>query len=138
MHGFLKGKSTCTNLIEATNDWTLAEQNRKSVTVAYIDFSRAFDTVSHDKLFYRLHSYSIRGDILKWVQNFFTNRTHQTRVGCSLSAIVDLLSGVVQGSGLGPVSFLIFIDDLAKVLENNGIIANFCADDVKLYLNFKC
>ena len=71
---------------------------------------------------------------MKWVQNFFTNRTHQTRVGCSLSAIVDLLSGVVQGSGLGSVSFLIFIDDLAKVLENNGIIANFFADDVKLYL----
>jgi len=64
-HGFLKGRSTCTNLIEAANDWTLAVQNRKSVTIAYIDFSRAFDTVSHDKLFYRLHSYGIRGDILK-------------------------------------------------------------------------
>ena len=70
-HGFLKGKSTCTNQLEAANDWTLAVQNRKSVTIAYIDFSRAFDTVSHDKLLYRLHSYGIRGDILKWVRNDF-------------------------------------------------------------------
>jgi len=59
-HGFLKAKSTCTNLTEATNDWTLAVQNRKSITIANIDLSRAFDTVSHDKLFYRLHSYGIR------------------------------------------------------------------------------
>ena len=62
----------------------------------------------------------------------FTNRTDKTRVGCSLSVLVDLLCGVVQGSGLRPVSFLIFIDDLAKILGKNGIVAIF-ADDVKLY-----
>jgi len=52
----------------------------------------------------------------------------------SLSAVIDLLGGIVQGSGLGPVLFLMFIDDLAKVLEKYGIITNFFADDVKLYL----
>jgi len=46
-HGFVKGRSTCTNLLECVNDWTLPVQNKHSVTIAYIDFARAFDTVSH-------------------------------------------------------------------------------------------
>ena len=61
-------------------------------------FSRSFDSVSHTKLLARLHSYGIRGDVLKWLQNFLKNRTHQTRVGQCLSVIANLLSGVVQGS----------------------------------------
>ena len=73
---------------------------------------------------------------MKWVRNFFTNRTQQTRVGYSLSALVDLLSGVVQGSGLGVVSFLIFIDDLAKVLETMKLLQKkFAIDMLLLILN---
>jgi len=64
-HGFIKGKYTCTNLLEALNDWTLAVQNRHGVCVAYIDFCKAFDTVSHEKLFRCLYSYGIRGDLLR-------------------------------------------------------------------------
>ena len=75
-------------------------QNKRSVIITYIDFSRAFDSVSHGKLFARLYSYVIRGDVLKWLTNFFSDRTHQTRVGqfCLLTAVAKLLSGVVQGS----------------------------------------
>jgi len=54
-----------------------------------------------------LHSYGIRGDVLKWLQNFLKDRTHQTRVGQCLSATADLLRGVVQSSGIGPVLFLV-------------------------------
>ena len=81
--------------------------------------------LSHGKLFARLYSYGIRGQVLSWIKNFFTNRTHQTKIGWSLSAVADLLSGVVQGSGLGPVCFLVYIDELSKVLERNGIWPNF-------------
>ena len=104
------------------------------MTIAYIDFSRAFDSVSHEKLFVRMSDYGIQGDALCWFKNFFTGRTHQTKVGCALSEFADLLSGVVQGSGIGPVMFLIFIDGLAKLLEQSHITVKLFADDVKLYL----
>jgi len=102
--------------------------------VAYIDFSRAFDSVSHEKLFARLYIYGIQGDLLCWIRNFFVGRSHQTKVGLCLSEVVALLSGVIQGSGIGPVMFLIYIDDLAKLLERHGVTAKLFADDVKVYI----
>ena len=133
-HGFCKGKSTATNLLEALNDWTLAIQDRHSVTVAYIDFSKAFDTVCHKKLFVRLASYGIGGNLLEWLCQFFCARSHQTRVGSSLSSSAELLSGVVQGSGIGPLMFLLFINELAELLESMGITVKLFADDIKAYV----
>jgi len=70
-HGFIKGRSTCT-----MNDWTLSVQNKKGVSIAYIDFTRAFDSVTHTKLFNRLYNYRIQGDLLHWLTQFFSGRTH--------------------------------------------------------------
>jgi len=58
-HGFRKSKSTCTNLLESLNDWSIVVQSRHQVAIVYIDFSKAFDVVSHPKLFARLYSYDI-------------------------------------------------------------------------------
>ena len=70
-HGFLNKRSTCTNLLKCYNDWSLSIQSREQTTVIYVDFSKAFDVVSHAKLFYRLHSYGIRENVLLWLKSFF-------------------------------------------------------------------
>ena len=133
-HGFRSGRSTSTNLLESFNDWILSIEYKHSVTVAYVDFSKAFDSVSHDKLFIRLASYGIRGNLSQWLREYFSARTHQTRVGLSLSAVTKLLSGVVQGSGIGPLLFLTYINELAEILERSGVMVKLLADDVKLYM----
>jgi len=136
------------------NNWTLSVQNKK-VFLSPIDFTLAFDSVTHINLCNRLYNYGIQGDLLHSLTQFFSGRTHQTRVGLCLSDVAVLMSGVVQGSGVvlmsgvvqgsvavlmsvvvlmsgvGPVLFLIFIDDLAKVLQRYGITARLFADDEK-------
>ena len=80
-HGFRKGRSTVTNLLKSVNDWTISIEYKHLVTITYVDFSKAFDCVSHNKLFARLTSYGITGNLLQWLCEFFSERTHQTRVG---------------------------------------------------------
>jgi ribonuclease P/MRP protein subunit RPP40 len=106
---FLAGRSTTTNLLESLNDWTVAIRDKKSVLVAYIDFTKTFDTVCHRKLLSKVAAYGIAGNLLSWIQNFLKDRTQQTRTGSALSHSIDLHSGVVQGSVIGPLLFLLHI-----------------------------
>ena len=66
-HGFVRRRSTCTNLLESLDDWTMCIQTRQQVTIVYIDFSKAFDVLSHNKLIVRLYSYGVRGSVLLWI-----------------------------------------------------------------------
>ena len=133
-HGFTHGKSTCTNLLETLNDWTLNLQNGFPTVVIYIDFSKAFDVVQHDKLFLKLCAVGISGDLLAVIKNLFSNRTFQTRVNDLLYAVYDLLTGVIQGSVIGPLMFLIYINDLVELLATYNIKVKLFADDAKLYV----
>jgi len=92
-------------------------QSKEQVTIVYIDFTKAFDLVSHQKLFAKLHSYGVRGNVLLWLHIFFSCCTLQTKINSSLSEIADLISGVLQGSGIGPLMFLSYINELVSVLE---------------------
>ena len=94
-HGFVRGRSVCSNLLESLNDWTVYVQSRNQTTIIYVDF--------------RLQSYKIGGTVLLWLQHFFCGRTHQTKIGDSLSDMLFLLSGVIQGSAIGPLMFLILL-----------------------------
>ena len=131
-HGFMNKRSTVSNLLDCLDDWTCALMNRDSVVVAYIDFQKAFDSVCHAKLFSRLSALGISGDLLDWLKSFLSNRTQCTRVGRSMSDPIGISSGVIQGSCLGPILFLLFVNSITKLFES-GVKCVLFADDVKLY-----
>lgn len=131
-HGFLTKRSTTTNLLDTLNEWTVALSNKHLISVVYIDFSKAFDTVCHAKLIHKIKAYGICGQLLKWIEDWLSNRIQFTRVGTTYSTFATLTSGVIQGSCLGPLLFLLYINDIVSVLHGSARCKLF-ADDVKLY-----
>ena len=133
-HGFLSGKSTQTQLLECINDWTKSIDNKESIDVFYLDISKAFDTVSHPKLLKKLKCFGISGYILNWITDFLSSRKQFVSVKNSDSNYANVESGVPQGSVLGPILFLLYINDLAMVAKHCSL--KMFADDTKIY--FKC
>ena len=131
-HGFLSKRSTCTQLLECVHDWSLSMHSRKKTDVVYIDFARAFDSVVHDKLLFKLSVYGIGNELYSWIGNFLKNRTQQVLIEQCLSKHEEVKSGVPQGLVLGPILFILFINDITQTL-NNRVRCKLFADDVKLY-----
>nr|VZI51833.1 unnamed protein product [Spirometra erinaceieuropaei] len=129
-HGFRRGRSCLTNLLYCLEQWTRAIDEGNVVHVAYIDFKKAFDSVPHQRLLHKLSRIGVRGKLLKWIENFLVGRSQTVRLGGQHSAEVTVTSGVPQGSVLGPILFLIYIDDCIHGLDCR--IAMF-ADDIKLW-----
>ena len=123
-HGFLRRKSTSTNLLETWNDFTLTLNNKNDITAAYIDYAKAFDSVSHPKPIHKLKAYGIDGNLLSWISDFRRMRTQCVRVGNSLSNTEKIVSGVIQGSCLGPLLFVIYINDVGKCLIKVMLLVN--------------
>jgi len=84
-HGFTKGKSTTTNLLEALNVWTEALQHSIPVDVVFLDYAKAFDTVPHKRLIRQVQSFGIEGTILKWIEDFLDGRRQRVRVKGAVS-----------------------------------------------------
>jgi hypothetical protein len=134
-HGFLSKHSTATNILECLHDWNLSLNNSRRQDIAYIDFSRAFDSVVHSKLLYKLHNYGVRGKLYNWISEFLTGRSQCTVVENEFSSIKQVMSGVIQGSCLGPLLFLLFINDI-EIISVNDSNCKLYADDLKLYTNY--
>ena len=131
-YGFIKGRSTVLQLLTIIDDWLINLENGNQIDVIYTDFEKAFDKVPHRRLLSKLKSYGVDEQLVTWIEAFLCYRTQRVKVNGVLSESKCVLSGIPQGTVLGPLLFIIFINDLPEVCNNLSKIFLF-ADDAKLY-----
>ena len=129
-HGFREKRSCETQLIEAINDWSYNMESGSSVHIAFLDFAKAFDSVPHDLLRTKLEMYGVRSQNLEWIMNFLQNRYQRVVINGECSSWIKVKSGVPQGTILGPILFLCFINDMPNNISST---IRLYADDCILY-----
>ena len=133
-HGFVRGRSCQTNILLCMEKWTEIIDNGNSVDVAYFDYAKAFDKVSHRLLLIKLKSYGINGKLLTWLESYLKDRKQRVVVGDAKSSWLEVVSGTTQGTVLGFLLFLIFINDLpSKCSQEDKSLVMILADDTKTY-----
>ena len=129
--GFRPGDSTINQLLSITNDIYEAFENHNEVRSIFLDISKAFDKVWFEGLIFKLKQNGINGNLLKLINNYLTNRKQRVVLNGITSEWLPLHSGVPQGSVLGPLLFLIYINDLTDNIESS---MKLFADDSSLFL----
>lgn len=131
-HGFVRKKSTLSNLLEFKNYLSHIFASGGQVDAIYLDFSKAFDKVDHTLLCLKLAHYGIHGCLLRWIESYLNNRSQLVTVKGFSSSPSAVSSGVPQGSHLGPLLFVVFINDLIDRLSCPALLY---ADDLKIYVD---
>ena len=129
-HGFRIGRSCLSQLLSHYDRIISLLEKGLNVDTIYLDFSKAFDKVDHSLVLKKLSILGIRGKILQWIESFLTNRTQRVLVNGFLSEPAPVISGVPQGSVIGPLLFLILIGDIDENIASS-FISSF-ADDTRL------
>ena len=129
-HGFRPCRSCLTQLLAHLDSILTIIETNKNADVIYLDLSKAFDKVNHSILIHKIKQLGISGKICSWIQNFLSDRTQQVIIDGANSSPAKVLSGVPQGTVLGPVLFIIYMNDLHSVVKNS--LLKCFADDSKL------
>jgi hypothetical protein len=129
-HGFLPGRSTTTQLLQVFDSWSTILDEGGELDVIYFDFAKAFDTVPHQRLLRKLQCYGLSEQTINWIRAYLSERRHRVMVQGTPSEWHSVLSGVPQGSVLGPILFVLYINDLLEETESDMFLF---ADDTKLY-----
>ena len=131
-HGFMTKKSCLTNLLHSMEEVTKVLDEGDSVDVLYLDFAKAFDKVQHQRLLLKMQSHNISGQIYEWIKAWLSNRKQRVVLNGKQSSWLSVPCSVCQGTVLGPILFIIFIDDIdICIKEIEALILKF-ADDTKL------
>ena len=136
-HGFLKGRSTVTQLLEVYHELLASLASGKEVDAIYLDLSKAFNKVPHHLLTTKLERYGISGSLLKWFTSYLANRNQRVTLEGALSNWLPVTSGVPQGSILGPLLFLVYTNNLPDYVRDGSKLALF-ADYSKLCRSLDC
>ena len=135
-HGFRSGRSCLTQLLHHFDDVLESLTNNADFDSIYLDYAKAFDKVDHKLLIKKLHLYGFNTKIIKWIESFLSDRKQAVVVDGHLSFLALIISGVPQGTVLGPILFLIFINDIEHCI-NDSIIRCF-ADDTRVSKSISC
>ncbi len=134
-HGFVKGKSCCTQMLEMYHRIGRHLDTGGQSDVIYLDFSKAFDSVCHKYLLHKLQSFGFCGPLLRWMESYLTCRWQRVQIEGMQSDWLPVLSGVPQGSILGPLMFLLYVNDLpcSSLSSEVGLFADDakCTKEIK-------
>ena len=135
-HAYLKGRSTTTNLLEFVSNTIVNMEDGFQVDALYLDFKKAFDSINHDLLLAKLRKYDVDHDTIGWLRSYLSGRNQQVRINGVVSTAVPVTSGVPQGSHIGPILFVFFLEDLVQHLGVSS--CSVYADDMKLHRVVRC